>query len=117
MEERSKRGAALERPRTIPIHRALTRPVLLAGADRELVLANGVVVVALLLGIGFSWYTFSVSASLLVIGHWGLVLLTKRDPDIRRVYVRHVRLATYYPAAPPPLRRAPLVQPSVTVSE
>ncbi len=117
MEEQPKRIAALDSPRTIPVHKALTRPVLLAGADRELVLSNGVVVVALLLGIGLSWYTFAVSACLLVVGHWGLVLLTKRDPEIRRVYVRHVRLGTYYPAAPRPLRRAPLVQPSVTVSE
>lgn len=117
MEGRPHPGAALDRPRTLPVHRALTRPVLLAGADRELVLANGVVVVALLLGIGLSWYTVSVSGALLVIGHWGLVLLAKRDPDMRRVYVRHVRLATLYPAAPPPVRRAPLVHPSVTVSE
>lgn len=115
MEERSSR--ALDRPRTIPIHRALSRPVLLGGADRELVLANGVIVVALLFGIGLSWYTFSVSASLLVIGHWGLVALAKRDPDIRRVYVRHVQLASYYPGAPAVQRRAALVQPSVTVSE
>lgn len=117
MEERPTRRIALDRPRTIAIHRALTRPVLLAGADRELVLANGVVVVALLFGIGVSWYTVSVSASLLIVGHWGLVLLAKRDADIRHVYVRHVRLATYYAAAPRPLRRPPLVQPSVTVSE
>lgn len=117
MDDRSRRSGALDRPRTIPVHRALTRPVLLGGADRELVLANGVVVVALLLGIGLSWYTVAVSASLLVIGHWGLVLLAKHDPEIRRVYVRHVRLAAYYPAVPPPVRRPPLVQPSVTVSE
>ena len=117
MEEQSRRGGALDRPRTIPVHRALTRPLLLAGADRELVLTNGVVAVALLLGIGLSGYTFTVSALLLVVGHWGLVLLAKRDPDIRRVYVRHVRLAGYYPATPAPLRRAPLVQPSLTVSE
>jgi type IV secretory pathway TrbD component len=117
MDERSQRGAALDRPRAIPIHRALTRPVLLAGADRELAIANGVIVAALLFGIGLSWYTASVSAALLLIGHWALVLLAKHDPDLRRVYVRHVALAAFYSAAPRELRRAPLVHPSVTVSE
>ena len=117
MEPGTTRGGGLDHPRIVPIHRALTRPVLLAGADRELVLANGVVVIALLFGIGFSWYTASVSAVLLIVGHWGFVLLAKRDPDIRRVYVRHVRLATYYPAAARAVRTAPLVHASVTVSE
>jgi len=51
-----------------------------------------------------------------LIGHWALVLLAKHDPDLRRVYVRHVALAAFYSAAPRELRRAPLVHPSVTVS-
>ncbi len=117
MEARQHSGTALERPRTVPVHRALTRPLLLAGADRELVLANGVIVAALLFGIGLSWYTAGVSIALLGIGHWGLVLLAKHDPDLRRVYVRHVVLGAFYPAAPRDPRRAPLVHPSVTVSE
>ena len=116
MEARSL-GAELERPRTVPVHRALTRPLLLAGADRELVLANGVIVAALLFGIGLSWYTASVSAALMLIGHWALVLLAKHDPDLRRVYIRHVGLAPYYTATPREPRRSPLVHPSVMVSE
>ena len=91
--------------------------MLLAGADRELVLANGVVVIALLFGIGLSWYTAGISAVLLIVGHWGLVLLAKHDPEIRGVYVRHIRLAAYYAASPRELRRSPLVQPAVSVSE
>ncbi len=117
MESDATSDARLDRPRTIAIHRSLTRPILLGGADRELALANGVVVAALLLGIGPSWYTVPVSTALFVIGHWGLVLLAKQDPDFRRVYVRHVQLPAWYPAAPGERRRAPLVQPSVTVSE
>jgi hypothetical protein len=45
------------------------------------------------------------------------VLLAKHDPDLRRVYVRHVDLARYYAATPRELRRSPLVHPSVPVSE
>ena len=40
-----------ETPRRIPIHAALVRPVLFAGADRELALANGIVCLALIMGI------------------------------------------------------------------
>ena len=106
-----------ERPRTVAIHRALTRPVLLAGADRELALANGVVVAALLLGIGLSWYTAATSAVLLGVGHVALVLLAKHDPEIRRVYVRHIQLRAFYPGAPREVGRPPVVHPSVPVSE
>lgn len=117
MEGNPKSSVALDRARTVPVHRALARPLLLAGADRELALANGVIVAALLFGIGLSWYTAGVSAALLVIGHWGLVLLAKHDPELRRIYVRHVGLAAHYPAAARELRRAPVVHSSVPVSE
>jgi type IV secretion system protein VirB3 len=117
MEGKRTQSDAIERPRTVPIHRSLTRPVLLAGADRELVLANGVVVTALLFGIGLSRYTVAISAALLILGHWGLVLLSKYDPQIRQVYMRHIQLAEYYPAAPRERRRSPIVHPAVTVSE
>jgi len=117
MEGEGTRSDGIERPRTVPIHRSLTRPVLLAGADRELVLANGVVVTALLFGIGVSWYTVGISAALLIVGHWGLVLLSKYDPQIRQVYMRHIQLAEYYPAAPRERRRSPIVHPAVTVSD
>jgi type IV secretion system protein VirB3 len=117
MARPNEKAGALERPRTIAIHRSLTRPLLLAGADRELALANGVVVAALLFGIGVSWYTAGISSVLLVIGHWGLVLLAKHDPHLRPIYVRHIQLSAYYPAAPREPRRPPVVHPSVTVSE
>ena len=117
MEGERTRSDGVEQARTVPIHRSLTRPVFLAGADRELVLANGVVITALLFGIGLSWYTVGISAALLIVGHWGLVLLSKYDPQIRQVYMRHIQLAEYYPAAPRERRRSPIVHPSVTVSD
>ena len=40
----------MDDPRRIPIHPSLTRPVLLAGAERELVLVNGTIVAALIFG-------------------------------------------------------------------
>lgn len=117
MEAKTRSASTLERPRTIAVHRSLTRPVLMAGADRELALSNGVVVAALLLGIGPSWYTASVSLALLLVGHWALVLLAKHDPELRPIYLRHVALAGYYPARAHEVRRAPPVHPSVSVSD
>ena len=42
----------METPRRTPIHASLTRPLLLGGAERELVLANGTLIAALLFGVG-----------------------------------------------------------------
>jgi len=31
-------------------------------------------------------------------GHWGLTRAAKHDPQLSRVYVRHIRYQEYYPA-------------------
>ncbi len=104
-------------PRLLRLHTSLTRPVLFAGADRGLALANGVIALALVFGIGPSWATIGVAGMLLGVGHVSLVLLAKREPELRALYVRHVQHAPVYPAAPAELHRSPLVHPSVPVSE
>ena len=104
------------RARTLPVHSALLRPILIGGADRELALANGVICVALIFGIGVSKYTLGVVALLLTIGHWGLVRVCRYDPFFRHVYVRHVQLRDYYVAAPSPHARRPLVHSAVPFS-
>ena len=101
----------------MPIHSALVRPILFAGADRELTLANGVICIALLFGIGVSRYTVSIVVVLLTVGHWGLTRITKADPSFRHVYVRHVRLRSFYPAAGSPRARAAIIHPSIPLSE
>jgi len=103
--------------RRMPIHAALVRPILFAGADRELTLANGVICIALLFGIGFSRYTVSIVVVLLTVGHWALARITKADPSFRQVYVRHVRLRPFYPAAGTPRAPSAIVHPSIPLSE
>lgn len=102
--------------RVLPIHVALTRPILLAGADRELTLVNVIVCFALLFGIGFSQWTLSIVVFLATVGQWALGRVTKYDPDFRRVYTRHVQLQTYYPAAPSIHARRPIIHGSVPYS-
>jgi type IV secretion system protein VirB3 len=73
-----------------PVHRALTEPILLAGAPRAVAILNGTVSAALGLGLRL-WI-----AGLVVwaIGHMAAVWAAKRDPFFVEVVRRHVR----YPA-------------------
>ena len=80
------------------IHKRLTRPILLAGAERPLALANWITAAALILGAGLHWYTVAMGALLLTLGHWALVQAAKFDPQLSRFYIRHIRYQDYYPA-------------------
>jgi type IV secretory pathway TrbD component len=96
------------------IHQSLVRPVLLAGAERPLAIANWITAAALILGAG-TWYTAILGALLATAGHWVLVQAAKIDPQLSQVYVRHWRYQQdCYPArasiwAPPMPRIRPTV--------
>lgn len=88
------------------IHQSLTRPMLLAGAERAPALANWIMAAGILFGGGLHWYTIATSALLVTLGHWALTQAAKFDPELSRVYLRHVRYQHVYPpraavAAPP----------------
>ena len=72
------------------IHQSLVRPVLLAGAERPLAIANWITAAALILGPG-QWYTAALGVLLATAGHWLLVQLAKIDPELSQVYIRHIR--------------------------
>ena len=102
------------RPRLNIIHQSLVRPVLLAGAERPLALANWITAAALILGAG-QWYTALLGSLLATAGHWALVQAAKLDPQLSQVYLRHWRYSQdCYPArasiyAPEPPRIRPTV--------
>src|SRR5712692_7886599 len=54
--------------RVSAIHQSLTQPILLAGAERPLAIANWITAAALILGGGLHWYTIAMGAFLLTIG-------------------------------------------------
>jgi type IV secretion system protein TrbD len=88
------------------IHQSLVRPVLLAGAERPLAIANWITAAALILGAG-QWYTAILGGLLATAGHWLLVQLAKIDPALSQVYIRHIRYRQdRYPA---PARIRPTV--------
>ena len=71
----------------IPLHRALTEPILLAGAPRGAAIMVGTLAAALALGLRL-WLP-----GLLVwlLGHSAAVMAAKADPDFLAVAIRSVR--------------------------
>ena len=87
-----------------PIHRALSRPNLLMGGDRELVLLTGLVCVILV------FVVITVAAALLGALVWIIIvsilrLMARKDPLMRRVYLRHIRYRPVYRATSTPFAR------------
>lgn len=84
-------------PTRTPLRRAMHRPNLVAGCERELLFATGMV--ALLLGVvAMNWLAAALGAALWVVGVAALRQMGKADPLMSKVYVRHVRYRAYYPA-------------------
>ncbi len=72
----------------VPLHRALTEPILLGGAPRSIAILNGTLAAAISLGLRL-WV-----AGLLIwlIGHGLAVCAAKRDPLFVEVVRRHLRI-------------------------
>jgi type IV secretion system protein VirB3 len=75
---------------TAPVHRALTEPILLAGAPRAVAIANGTLAAAIGLGLRL-WVAGIV---IWLIGHVAAVWAARRDAQFVDVVRRHLR----YPA-------------------
>ncbi|CAN5380429.1 VirB3 family type IV secretion system protein [soil metagenome] len=73
-----------------PVHRALTEPMLLAGAPRAIALVNGTLAAALGLGLRL-WL---VGVGVWLVGHGLAVWAARQDPLIFDVGRRHVRVPT-----------------------
>jgi len=75
----------------MPVHRALTEPILLGGAPRAVAILNGTVAAALGLGLRL-WVA---GLLLWAIGHAAAVWAAKRDPLFVDVARRHLRIPAY----------------------
>jgi type IV secretory pathway TrbD component len=89
---------AMEEPRRIAIHRSLNRPHLLLGAERSLVLLTGVVTALLIFSGSISVPTVGLAVLFWSCSFWALVRMGKADPQMSRVYQRHIRYRSYYGA-------------------
>ena len=71
----------------VPLHRALTEPILLGGAPRGIAIVNGTLAAALGLGLQM-WLA---GAVFWIVGHSLSVFAAKRDPQFAAVLARHLR--------------------------
>ena len=71
-----------------PVHRALTEPILLAGAPRALAILNGTLAAAIGLGLRL----WAVGLVIWIVGHALSVWAARRDPHFVEVARRHVRI-------------------------
>ena len=76
---------------TVPVHRALTEPILLGGAPRALAIMNGTLAGAIGLGLRL-WL---VGLAIWAVGHVAAVWAAKRDPLFVEVVRRHLRIPAH----------------------
>lgn len=86
----------MDEPRRIPFHRSLNRPHLLLGGERELVQFCGLISVLIVLSAmtlislacGFAFWSLAIAV---------LIRMGRTDPQLSKVYLRHIRYRPYYP--------------------
>ena len=76
---------------TVPVHRALTEPILLGGAPRAVAILNGTLAAAL--GLGLRLWLAGLLLGL--IGQAAAVWAAKRDPQFVDVVRRHLRISSH----------------------
>jgi type IV secretory pathway TrbD component len=86
------------------IHRALSRPNLLMGADRELVLITGLAAIILIFVV-LTVYSALFGITVWIVAVAALRMMAKADPMMRRVYIRHILYKPTYRATSTPWRR------------
>jgi len=72
----------------IPVHRALTEPILLAGAPRSIAILNGTLAAA----VGLGLQLWLVGLLIWIGGYLAAVWAAKRDPLFVDVVRRHLRI-------------------------
>jgi type IV secretory pathway TrbD component len=82
---------------TIPIRRSLTRPRLIAGAERELFLFLGLVC-ACFIFIFMNWPSALMGILFWIGGIYLLREMAKADPMMSKIFFRHIKYQAYYPA-------------------
>jgi len=76
----------------VPVHRALTDPILLGGAPRAVAIANGTLAAAIALGLRL-WLP---GALFWAVSHSAAVWAAKRDPQFVEVVRHHLRYPAYF---------------------
>lgn len=100
----------MDEPRRIPIHRSINRQHFLLGGERELVQLSGLLA-ALIAFSGMSFLAVGCGVLFWIVCLAGLQRMAKADPEMSKVYRRHLRYKAFYPAisdvraTPPDVRK------------
>ncbi|MCW8060146.1 conjugal transfer protein TrbD [Agrobacterium tumefaciens] len=94
----------MDRLDRVRIHRALSRPTLLFGADRELVLITGLTAVILIFVV-LTLVSAAVGFTIWVVVVGLLRMMAKADPLMRQVYLRHMKYRSHYRPTSSPWRK------------
>ena len=73
---------------SVPVHRALTEPILLGGAPRSIAILNGTLAGAV--GLGLQLWIAGIA--IWALGHVAAVWAARRDPHFVEVGRRHLRI-------------------------
>lgn len=94
----------MEGLRETKVHRALHRPQLILGGERELMLFSALVAGGLAVA---SLNLVAAIAGALIWGFcaYGLRRMAKADPNLSKIFARHVKYSDIYPAHSRPWRR------------
>jgi type IV secretion system protein VirB3 len=76
---------------SVPVHRSLTEPMMMAGAPRGVAILNGTIAAAV--GLGLQMWVAGIL--LWVIGQAAAVYAAKKDPDFIEVGLRHLKHKGY----------------------
>lgn len=90
-----------ERENSIPLHRSLTRPMLMLGGEREFVLMLAVLAGIFIFSLAKLWAAI-VGVALWFVGMFFLVRAGRYDPQLSKTGVKSLRYRRFYPAEATP---------------
>lgn len=93
----------MSRLRRTPFYRALHRPNLFLGGERELVMTMGILCAGLIIS-SQNWVASIVGVLIWLVCLGFFRLMAKADPYMSRIYLRHMKYQAYYPARSTPWR-------------
>jgi len=76
---------------SVPVHRSLTEPIMMAGAPRGVAILNGTIAAAV--GLGLQMWIAGII--LWLIGQAAAVYAAKKDPKFLEVGIRHLKHKGY----------------------
>lgn len=91
--------------RQIPIYRALNRPELIVGCEREPILVSGLIA-ATLVFVSATIFSAMIGVALWFVCFGLFRKMAKADPQMSKLYIRHIKYQYYYPARATPFAQS-----------